>query len=52
MCDNEDKNKMTENNNSIVLSDTDFNNLVNRLKEPPKVLIELAKLLNNEVKIK
>jgi predicted nuclease of predicted toxin-antitoxin system len=38
--------------NQIVLNDDDFNKLVNRLQEPPKVLIELAKLLNGEIKIK
>ena len=43
---------MLEQQNPILLNETDFNNLCNRLKEPPKVLIELAKLLNNEVKIK
>lgn len=41
-----------ETSNQIVLNDKDFKHLVNRLKEPPKVLIELAKLLNQEIKLK
>lgn len=52
MCDSEDKIEMLDDKKLILLNETDFNNLCNRLKEPPKVLIELAKLLNNEVKIK